>query len=216
MEAGPPDRQGAGVVKGGRLKIVNESSYPTAEVEALVRFGLQEIDLKGSGLALVVQNTKRSDRRRHGYIEFSGHAWPWIEDEHRKYVAGRKGRWRVAFVRVSPNPRSFPFEPFKRNGIVHDWTSWQEAVVFVTAHEGKHIEHYHQGAYRTKSGHRKAATFTDPRTGRQIQFRRAAAVRTGSERIEPKCDAHAQLILRRFRATVASVDCEDQSEGALR
>lgn len=182
-------------MKGGRLRIVNESRYSTAEVEQLVKFGLAEIDVKGYGLVAVVQDTRPTKRREHGARDFSGTAWSLyggvpvkMAD---KYLTGKRD-WYLLFMRLGP-PRCFPIEPFTRNGHLHEFATWQEALVAITAHEGMHAQHYHDRAYRFKSGVRRFQGSPNP-----IQ-----RFRVGSERIEPKCEAFENYMLRLYRDTLA-------------
>jgi hypothetical protein len=188
-------------VRGGRLRIVNESRYPDHEVEWLVRYGLREIEVKGSGLVALVTNTKRSRRRGGDAPAYSGHAWSLGDDGipvalYERHMKRTKARYLIV-MRLGP-PESFPIEPYGRNGHLHDYKTWEEALVGITAHEGMHVQHYYDGAYRSASGRRKPATFTDQR-GRKIIWRHGGKVRVGGERIEPKCEAFEQYMLRQFR-----------------
>lgn len=192
-------------MKGGRLRIINESSYPTEEVEPLVQFGLDEIDVKGYRIVVVVQDTRMTKRREHERRDYSGTAWslhggiPVTMCD--KYLKSPRD-WFLLFVRIGPGA-CFPIEPYTRNGVTHDYESWQEAMVGITAHEGMHAQHSHDRSYRTRSGNRAPATFTDAATGRKVTFRRGGKVRVGGERIEPKCEAFEAYMVRRFRAKVA-------------
>jgi hypothetical protein len=176
-------------VKGGRLKIVNESRYADGEVEALVRFGLQDIDLKGEKLLAVVSNTRTRE-----YRGWAGtRVMFWRSDSTAGRVAALVRRHKPGFIihmMVGP-PTKFPIRPYRRNGFVHDYRTWQEALVGITAHEGMHVQHFYDSAY----GH----------NGRR---------RTGSRRIEPKCEAFEQFMLRRYRESLltppefATVSCQ--------
>lgn len=189
-------------MRGGRLTIRNEGRYPTAEVERLVRFGLQEIELTGAGIVAVVKDTRRT---LGDWPTYSGTAYRLsggipcgLYDRHMK---GRRVEHLIV-MRLGP-PECFPIRPFVRNGRSFDYATWQEALVGITAHEGKHAQHHHDGSYRTRSGIRAPATYLDPQSGRRVPFRRGGRVRIGAERIEPKCEAFELNMTRRFRAEVA-------------
>jgi hypothetical protein len=158
-------------VKGGRLKVVNESRYPDAEVEALVRFGLDEIDVTGTRLVAVVTNTRRSNCWPSGAVPLSGEATylrhgGLSDDLRSRYLIGRRDSYLIV-VRVGP-PDAFPTE-HKRDGVFREWRTWQEAVVGVTAHEGMHVQHMYDLAYMGRRG------------------------------VEAKCDAFGMYVVRRYR-----------------
>lgn len=186
-------------MKGGRLKIVNESRYPTEEVEALVRFGLQEIDLTGERCVVAVKNTRPTRRRNGATPAFSGLAQSLdgggiISSMYDRYCGRRSHTHHLLLVRVGTED-VFPVEVSRRYPGVGEiaFRDWREAVVALAAHEGMHAQHTYDRAYRSRSGKRKAAMIE----GQVVA--RAARVRVGVERIEPKCDAHMALILRRYR-----------------
>lgn len=170
---------------GGRLKIVNESAYPTAEVETLVRFGLEEIDVRGSKLLAYVRDLSRREYRGYG-----GERGAFRDDYPEVYrLARTHGCSFVALMMVGA-PTKFPIVPFRRNGNVFDYRSWDEALVGITAHEGKHVQHAYDGSYQTKSGTRRATRWS-----------RGTSVRVGAERVEPKCEAFELGTLRRYRTS---------------
>lgn len=158
----------------GRLKIINESRYPTEEVEPLVRFGLQEIDLKGEKLLVVV-----SDTRKCAFRGWANRARLFDGSEH-VYKLGR--RFKADYINhlLLGSPEQFPIRPFERNGTKHDFQTWQEALVALAAHEGMHAQHYYDSAYEKPEGRR----------------------RVGVERIEPKCEAFEAYMLRQYRSTL--------------
>lgn len=192
-------------MKGGRLKIVNESSYPNDEVETLVRFGLSEIDLTGQRIVALVKNTRPSKRRLKGQAAYSGLAYSLSNGIPRtlynRYCGERTHTHHLIIIRVGA-PECFPAEAFwRRNGVVTDsYRSWQEALVGVTAHEGKHAEHDHDDAYTEKSGRRKVRVRYRLPGGELVDHSRIVKVRVGAERIEPKCEAFESHMLQRFRA----------------
>lgn len=125
------------------LAIRNLSSYPDDWVREHVRRGLVGLDT--SALTVIVADTRRRDYGdRH--VEYSGYYWgnP-RRSAPRKYVKLMAPTSRYLFVvRLGPESE-FPIKPFRRNGFVHDFRSAAEALVGVTAHEGKHIEHLREG-----------------------------------------------------------------------
>ena len=196
---------------GGRLILRNRSRYPDEEVEALVRFATERIDVKGTGIVVVVVDSR-------GRRSYSGTAYDyqdggvplWLDDIVRgvEPKRGRKrypSRWgklphsRFVHVLRIGSPEHFPIRPFTRNGNRFDYRTWQEALVGIAAHEALHSQHAYDGAYRQKSGTRRPATFTDAATGRQVPFRRGGRVRVGSERIEPKAEAFEVATIKRWR-----------------
>lgn len=133
-------------MKSGRLKITNDSRYPDDEVERLVEIGLQDLDVPRSVVHVLVKDTQRSSRRRSGWIPYSGVA---------KYPL-QVGQYHV-IIRIGP-PECFPIKPFRRDGWVHDYRTWDETLLGVTAHEGRHVQHYYDGAYAWDRGVEAKAT----------------------------------------------------------
>lgn len=184
-------------MKSGRLRILNDSAYPDDEVQALVRYGLQDVELKGAGLLVIVKDCRR---------EYSGHAaWgSWIPDRARERMT-RSERFLI-ICRIGPE-NVFPIYAFTRNGIRRDYESWDEALVGISAHEGMHVQHGYDGAYgeRVKSGRRRVVIPSRPLPdgrAQTIQRVKIVRVRVGSERIEPKCEAFEHSLLQRYREEV--------------
>ena len=192
-------------MKGGRLTIRNLGRYPDDEVERLVRYALQEIDVKGSGIVAVVRDTAASKRRKAGAASYSGNAYSydrggvplWLDDVAQGRGLPKRGKRRypsrwgklphsrgVFVVRIGP-PEAFPIAPFTRNGTLNDYRTWQEALVGIAAHEAMHCQHYHDGAYEARA--------LVKRGGRQVRRR------IGAQRIEPRCEAFERHMLERFR-----------------
>lgn len=176
-------------MKGGRLRIVNESSYPGDEVRGLVQYGMQEIDLRGTGITVLVKNTKR--RKTRGLVEgkpvaFSGEYQCYrggINLGFVKYMAPKDDHFVV--IRVGP-PECFPSgKAFRWHNEI--FLTWQEAVVAVAAHEGMHAQHEYDDAYVEKSGLRK------------VSDSHVIKTRVGVERIEPKAEAFERHMLLRYR-----------------
>lgn len=188
-------------MKGGRLKIVNESSYPTDEVEALVRYGLSEIDLTGHRIVAVVKHTKGRGR-------YSGTAWSLTSGIpsrlYDRYCGQRTHTHHLIVMRIGA-PSCFPTNASITERPEETFASWQEALIAITAHEGKHAEHDHDGAYVEKSGRRKVKSSHRLSTGKVVKLPRIVKVRVGGERIEPKCEAFEAYMLRRYRDTLAGV-----------
>lgn len=190
-------------MKGGRLRVINETSYPDDEVRALVQYGMQEIDLRGTGITVLVKNTKR--RKTRGLVEgkpvaFSGEYQCYrrgINLAFVKYMAEKDKH--LAIIRVGP-PECFPSaEAFCWYD--ESFLTWQEAVVGVTAHEGMHAQHEHDNAYVERSGRRrvKIESRTLPGGERTVERYRIIETRVGTERIEPKAEAFERHMLLRYR-----------------
>lgn len=128
-------------MRGGRLKIVNESRYPTPVVERLVRFGLDDLDVTGRKVLVLVQNN-----RTHAFRGWASRRST-TDSQHATRLA-RKFRCDYVIRVLLGKPSQFPIRTFKRNGYTHDYQSWQEVLVGVTAHEAQHVQHYYDGAYR--------------------------------------------------------------------
>lgn len=183
-------------MKGGRLKVVNETGYDDGEVEALVRFGLSEIDLTGQRIVAVVKYTR--DRR--GYSGFYYSLTRGIPTSlYNRYCGKRTYTHHLVLLRIG-EPDGFPSRSLRKYPGVKQRLAcdWREGLVCIAAHEGKHAEHDHDRAYRQKSGYRQAATLM-LNDGREVVLRRAGPVRVGVERIEPKCEAWENYMLRRYR-----------------
>lgn len=188
-------------MKGGRLRIVNESRYPDEEVRRLVEFGMSEIDLRGTGVTVLVKNTKRRKKRRdrrgvvhqHGYVSFGGE----FHDFRRGIPVGltkkmaRKDSY-LCVVRVGP-PENFPHAKSFR---WHDegFRSWQEALVGITAHEGLHAQHEYDGGYQERATVKRTYKLGRGKT-QTVEEKR----RIGSQRIEPKAEAFELGMLLRYR-----------------
>jgi hypothetical protein len=185
-------------MKGGRLKIVNESRYPDEEVERLVRFGLDQIDVTGAKLLALVRDHPSGDYRGWGGDADDFYDQPTVHAHARKHRAAY-----VAVMRVGP-PERFPIKPFRRNGNLFDYRTWQETLVGITAHEGMHVQHAYDGAYRTRSG-----------TRRPTRWSSGARVRVGAERVEPKCEAFELGTLRRYRSRLRRTPAADVREAGV-
>jgi len=173
-------------MKGGRLKIVNESRYPTDEVAALVRYALADIDVKGAKLIAVVQNNRRREYR--GW----GGKVTYETNDHVRALARQHNARYYAQVLLG-KPGQFPTRPFTRNGITIGFADWQEALVGVMAHEGMHAQHAYDGAYASRNGTRRWMGSKRP----------MQRYRVGANRVEHKCRAVEYHVLERFRGSRA-------------
>lgn len=178
-------------MKAGRLKIVNQSRYDDAEVDALVRFALQEINLKGSKLLVAVQNNRRREYR--GWAER-----PWRTSEDVRPLAQKA---KASFVNriLLGHGAQFPIREFKRHGITIDYATWQEALVGVAAHEGQHSQHDYDGAYTERTGVRNVKWWN----GRRYVIAEQR-YRLIDESVELKCRAFEAHMLRRYREAISS------------
>lgn len=119
-----------------RLLFTNRTSYPDAEVKRLIRFAFADLDLPPA-ITVAITYT-RLTRRRLGWGDeyryaLSGHAWKYGPTRGGYEVSLRLGR-----------EHEFPCQFWSRErgpggAVANDW---REALVFVAAHEGKHIESY--------------------------------------------------------------------------
>jgi hypothetical protein len=166
-------------MKGGRLRVLNETSYPDDEVKALVEFGLREIDVRRTGLLALVKHARREYSGT--FYDYMGNGIPlWA------YKRMTRNERFLIVLRIGP-PEGFPITPFRRNGIIHDARSWQEALVGIAAHEGLHAEHAYDRAYRERA--------------RLASGRRR---RIGMQRVEPKCEAFEARMIHRYREEVTT------------
>lgn len=147
-------------------------------------------------MLVIVQNTKRTARRE---VEYSGKASDLYHHgvSEKEYELMHANERFLLRVRVG-SAAAFPIRPFTRNGILHDYVSWQEAVVALAAHEGMHAQHYYDRAYTTRSGRRKPSTLQGQ------TYRRGSRTRVGVERVEERCEAFETYMVRRYRAEVLS------------
>lgn len=126
------------------LTIRNRTAYPDDEVFDLVRFALREFELHN----VLIEVTTKS------YGHYSGSAYNYVPSSMRllSSTATRAIRIRIG------KPDAFPMSyTVWRHGLEEDhrgeWPlfrhqSWQEALVYVAAHEAKHIEDYQIGKTR--------------------------------------------------------------------
>lgn len=131
----------------GTLTIRNTSRYPADEVRQLVRFALQDVDVRG-----VHVNVKNSSGPRRGRA-YDG--VPTISN-------APPGAEYLVTIGIG-GPEHFPYEdgswtqrngtPIKRRG--GRWPEetledWREALVSVAAHEGAHVEQFRNGLPRSE------------------------------------------------------------------
>ena len=124
-------------MSGGRFVIRNGSRYPDDEVRALIRFATQDVDMRA-----VCVNVKRMTR--HGWKGWAYEGVP-IQSN-----APRGSRYLIT-LRVGEDTR-YPVErSHVRRGepriVLHDW---RETLVFLAAHEAKHIEQYRENLPRSE------------------------------------------------------------------
>jgi hypothetical protein len=108
----------------GRLIIRNRSQYPTDEVRRLVRFGVRHLDMRG--VCVNVKNARYTALRGRAYMGV-----PYISD------APPTADYLVTIGIGSEE--HFPFPQQSAGDLIADW---REALVFVAAHEGLHIEQF--------------------------------------------------------------------------
>lgn len=124
------------------MRIRNRSSRDTETVRRLVRFACRELDPSvRRQLYVEVKDTR--------WASWSGHAgdirWhSFSTAERRAMPAGC--RYRI-LVCVGAD-RHFPALATGRRGLQHDVRCWREALVYIGAHEAKHVERFADGRYR--------------------------------------------------------------------
>ena len=154
------------------MRLINKSSRPTPEVRALVRFGMKGLQHKGITVTVVDARKKAWD----GKIHSTGWA--------------NKSRGKI-LIRIAPD-WCYPYKGWKRHRnspLNHDHQNWQESVVALAAHEGKHIdlswEYYDRNmvsVYRKDVGH----------------YTRK------NHQVEMACEAHERWVLDRYRESLLS------------
>lgn len=123
------------------MHLRNRSAYPTDEVRDLVKFAVSDVDMRH-----VCVNVK--NRRHVRYAGFAYDSVPSISD------APRSTKYLVT-LGLGP-PDRFPTEEHKRHPgagtsfPVRRFDDWREALVFLAAHEAKHIEQYRENLPRSE------------------------------------------------------------------
>jgi hypothetical protein len=116
----------------GRFTVRNGSRYPTAEVRQLIRFATADVDMRA-----VCVNVKRL--RLAGW---RGWAYPGVPDcsnapAQAEYLitlaVGESCNWPMRRARQR---RGEPYVEF---------ADWRETLVYLAAHEAKHIEQFREG-----------------------------------------------------------------------
>lgn len=99
------------------MRVINLTGYPDAEVRRLVRYGM-----RGLTVGKITVTIKPGRKHSKGIA----------------YYTRRRG----IVIWVAPANR-FPRLGWKRHrgGVMnHDWQNWQEALVALAAHEGRHYD----------------------------------------------------------------------------
>ena len=111
----------------------NDSDYPEVEVSELVAIGVTTVDMRR--VYVRVKNIR--DVRRRG--PYRGRAYQGVPSISSAPAAARN----LVTLHLGP-PRAFPVRPHRptRRSPVIEISSWREALVFVAAHEAKHIEQF--------------------------------------------------------------------------
>jgi hypothetical protein len=120
-------------VRRSPLAFRNETGYPDDEVERLVRFALDDLELRRTVKVRVSYTRLSTARKLYGGPYVYGATG----------VAGSSGM----ALRIG-RPDDFPV-PWrdrrpKQTGTVGILADWREALVAIAAHEGKHVEGYHR------------------------------------------------------------------------
>lgn len=115
----------------GRLVIRNLSAYPADEVRALVRFAGSDVDTRG--VCVNVKNRRKS--------RWQGYAYDGVP------IQSNAPRSAHYLVTLAVNPDNvYPLtRSAQRRGepvlVLHDW---RELIVFLAAHELKHVEQFRE------------------------------------------------------------------------
>lgn len=133
-----------------KLSIQNESHLPTEEVESLVRFALSEID--GENTHVLVSPGSWGGEAGH-FRAFSKSVRAQSRLKNKRYLIHIRVPETEAQLRLGVS-RTYS----KGRGTVNDpgrWPvqilyTWQEYVVGLAAHEGKHIEQFKEGLRRSE------------------------------------------------------------------
>jgi hypothetical protein len=123
-----------------RLVFRNQTVYPDAEVRALVRFAFADLDLpEPRSIVIRIRHTRNRRGRRYGA---TGMAYPYV------YVKPDVPEGAAYEIHLNiGRPDVFPCSWQDRAtaplpiGMLADW---QEALVVIAAHEGKHVEVFQQ------------------------------------------------------------------------
>lgn len=121
----------------GRFAIRNKSQFPDAEVRELVKFAMGEVDTRS-----VCVNVKRM--RGSGWRGWAYEGVPEISN------APRGAEYLITLAVGDKN--DYPMKrPARRRGEPHvEFETWQEIMVFLAAHEAKHIEQYRENLPRSE------------------------------------------------------------------
>jgi hypothetical protein len=126
---------------GAKMFLRNRSAYPDEEVRQLVAFAVSDVDMRR--VCVHVKN------RRHA--PYSGFAYDHVPEISN---APRSSKYLVT-IGLGP-PDKFPTKEHKRHRgagtsfPVRRFDDWREALVFLAAHEAKHIEQYREGLPRSE------------------------------------------------------------------
>lgn len=131
---------------GGRLIIRNRSHYPDDEVERLIKFSTAELDVRGEGLLVVVDDLRGGsscgrwtvyDTRRHSLDRSIESVWT-------------PGSRYVVWVRLGPK-WTYPAGPFVYRDGRDEYETWQQGLVSFVAWSAKWTQDTHDGMPTKKS-----------------------------------------------------------------
>jgi len=132
----PGHRDGSGLAVAGRFTIRNTSCYEDAEVRALVKFAMSEVDVRG-----VCVNVKNSQHPMRG-----------MAYEGVPYISNAPVQAEYLITIGIGSPERFPrvHDRKMRGAPSHELADWREALVAVAAHEAKHIEQFRENKRRSE------------------------------------------------------------------
>lgn len=121
----------------GRFTLRNTSRYPDDEVRQLVKFAMSEVDVRG-----VCVNLKRR----------TGSSWSGWAYEGVPSVSNAPRRAQYLITLGIGETIKYPSKPHRsrRDEPYYELADWREALVFLAAHEAKHIEQYRENKPRSE------------------------------------------------------------------
>ena len=165
------------------VQVENLTDYPTREVAALVRYAHRELEVNNADVVVRVKYSRYGVRGRyycnaalHSTTIRGGNGWGWEPDK-RIEVRVPKGVRHLITIGIPRQnfPRSVHYYSRRETPPNDIWHSWQEALVWVAAHEANHHWQWLNRSTR-KSGRRR------------WQF------------VESECDFAGYRVLKRWRA----------------
>ena len=144
------------------MKIVNETTYATREVNSIVRWVLRHLEVDKSSVCVRIKHHNGG----HGYqgrfypraSSQSAEVYSWDRDDWVEIRPNAEGQLHLIVCRIG-KPGVYPrlAHTYKRKGDMPEpWMleDWREALVSITAHEAMHLRQWNQRAQR-RAGRRR-------------------------------------------------------------